>query len=241
MSCPAKLRESIRHFASKHALDIDGLGDKLVAQLVERKLVHNVADLYELTKDQLVQLERFGDKSAQNLLDAIAGSKHTTLPRLINGLGIPQVGEHMAELLAEHFGSIEALMQASEEELLSIREIGPQTAHEIRSFFAIDDNRNVIERLRKQGLNAHAEPRRRSGKLQGKTFVLTGALSLPRDQVAKEISAAGGRVTSSVSKSTDYVVAGNEPGSKLDKARKLGVTIIGEEDLRRLLKDADDL
>lgn len=240
MSCPAKLRESVRHFASKHALDIDGLGDKLVAQLIEHRLVHNVADLYELTKDQLVKLERLAEKSAQNLLDAIAGSKRTTLPRLINGLGIPQVGEHMAELLAEHFGSLEALAQATEEELLSIREVGPETAREIRSFFSIRDNGEVLERLRQAGVQAQAGQRRRSGRLQGKTFVLTGALSLPRDQIAKEISSAGGRVTSSVSKSTDFVVVGIEPGSKLDKARRLGVPTIGEDELRQLLKGDGD-
>jgi DNA ligase (NAD+) len=237
MSCPAKLRESVRHFASKHALDIDGLGEKLVAQLIEHGLVKNVADLYDLKKEQLVELERMADKSAQNIIDAIEGSKRTTLARFINGLGIPQVGEHMAAVLAEHFGSIEALSNASEEDLLEIREVGPETAREIRAFFSVKQNREVIARLLKAGIQPSVERRARSGKLAGKTFVLTGALSVPRDEVARQIGAHGGRVTSSVSKSTDYVVVGDEPGSKLDKARKLGVKTIDEKQLRRLLNE----
>jgi DNA ligase (NAD+) len=236
LSCPAKLRESVRHFASKYALDIDGLGDKLVAQLIAQGLVHNVADLYSLTKRQLVELERLADKSAQNIIDAIEGSKRTTLARFINGLGIPQVGEHMAAILADHFGNIAALSDAREEDLMAIREVGPQTAREIRTFFAVKDNRRVIDRLLKAGVQLQVERRTRSGKLTGKTFVLTGALSVPRDEVMKQISAAGGKVTSSVSKSTDYVVAGDEPGSKLDKARKLGIAVIDEAELQRLLE-----
>jgi DNA ligase (NAD+) len=237
MSCAAKLRETIRHFASKHALDIDGLGDKLVAQLTDAGLVKNVADLYDLTKEQLAALERMADKSAQNVLDAITASKHTTLARFINGLGIPQVGEHMAEVLADHFGSIEALENASEEELLAVRDVGPETAGEIRAFFALKQNRTVIKRLIAAGLHPTAERRVRSGKLAGKTFVLTGALSIPRDEVARDIEAHGGRVTSSVSKNTDYVVVGEEAGTKLDKARKLGVATLDEPALRRLLNE----
>ncbi|HVM94750.1 MAG TPA: NAD-dependent DNA ligase LigA, partial [Candidatus Acidoferrales bacterium] len=216
MSCPAKLRESIRHFASKHALDIDGLGDKLVAQLIETNLVHNVADLYSLTKDQLASLERMADKSAQNIVDAIAASKRPPLARFINGLGIPQVGEHMAEVLAERFGSIEGIENASEEDLLEVREIGPQTAHEIRAFFDVKENQKVIRRLLQADVKPKVEQRTRSGHLSGKTFVLTGTLSIPRDQMAKQIEGAGGKVTSSVSKGTDFVVVGEDPGSKLD-------------------------
>ena len=238
MSCPAKLREAVRHFASKHALDIDGLGEKLVAQLIEAGLAKNVADLYGLSKAQLVGLERMADKSAQHILDASAGRKRTTLARFINGLGIPQVGEHMAAVLAEHFGDIKALERASEEDLLAVREVGPETAREIRAFFGVPQNRAVIERLLHAGVRPVAETRARSGKLAGKTFVLTGALSAPRDAVAKEIEAHGGRVTSSVSKNTDYVVAGAEPGTKLDKARKLGVTTLNEPQLRALLEDS---
>ena len=237
LSCPAKLRESVRHFASKHALDIDGLGDKLVTQLIDKGLVHSIADLYDLTKPKLVDLERMAEKSAQNIVDAIESSKRTTLPRLINGLGIPQVGEHMAEVLAEQFGSIEELQNATEDQLLEVREVGPETAREIRAFFALKDNRDVIKRLKKAGVQLAAVQRKRTGKLAGKSFVLTGALSVPRDTVAKEIEANGGRVTSTVSKSTDYVVVGDDPGSKLDKARKLGIATLGETQLQELLKD----
>jgi len=236
MSCPRKLREAVRHFASKHALNIDGIGDKLVEQLSERGLVKNVADLYDLTKEQLAALERMADKSAQNVIDAIAASKQTTLPRFILGLGIPQVGEHMSELLADHFGSIDRLQEAGEEELLTIREVGPETAREIRAFFDDADNRQVIVRLLQAGLQPQATPRTRTGKLTGKTFVLTGALSAPRDQFAKRIEAHGAKVTSSVSRSTDYVVAGTEPGSKLEKATKLGITILDEQQLSDLLE-----
>jgi DNA ligase (NAD+) len=235
MNCPAKLREAVRHFASKYALDIDGLGDKLVSQLIDRGLVKSVADLYDLTKDQLVDLERLADKSAQNILDAVEGSKQTTLARFINGLGIPQVGEHMAEVLAEHFGSVAALENATEEELMAVREVGPETAREIRAFFDVKANQAVIKRLLAAGVTPAAPERQRSGKLAGKTFVLTGALSRPRDEVARDIEAHGGRVTSSVSKNTDYVVAGDEPGSKLDKAKKLDITVLDEAGLRRLL------
>jgi DNA ligase (NAD+) len=237
MSCPAKLREAVRHFASKHALDIDGLGEKLVAQLIDAGLVTNVADLYDLTKQPLVDLERMADKSAQNILDAIAASTRTTLARFINGLGIPQVGEHMAEVLAEHFGSIEALQQATEEKLLAVRDVGPETAREIRAFFALKQNQSVIQRLIAAGVHPTVERRARSGKLAGKTFVLTGALSVPRDAVARDIEAHGGRVTSSVSKTTDYVVVGAEAGSKLDKARKLGIATLDEPALQRLLNE----
>ena len=238
MSCPAKLREAVRHFASKHALNIDGLGDKLVAQCIETGLVTNVADLYDLTKEQLIALERMADKSAQNILDAITASKQTTLARFIHGLGIPQVGEHMATVLAEHFGGIAALEQATEDGLLAIREVGPETAGEIRAFFALAQNRTVIERLLRAGVRPEPPPRRRAGRLDGKTFVLTGTLSLPRDEVARQIGAQDGRVTGSVSQHTDYVVVGDEPGAKLDKARKLGVTTIDEKQLKQLLGES---
>jgi DNA ligase (NAD+) len=240
MRCPAKLRESIRHFASKHALDIDGLGDKLVAQLTEAGLVKDVADLYELgtpkRREQLINLERMAEKSAKNLLDAIEGSKNTTLPRFLNALGIPQVGEHTAEVLADKFDSLEALRKASEEELLGVREIGPTTAREISDFFALPANAKVVDRLLAAGVRPQWQARARTGKLAGKTFVLTGALSVPREEVAQDIEAHGGRVTSSVSKNTDYVVVGENAGSKLDKAKKLGIETLDEEGLRRLLR-----
>jgi len=157
------------------------------------------------------------------------------LARLVNGLGIPQVGEHMAAVLAEHFGSIDALERASEEELLAVREVGPETAREIRAFFELKQNRDVIARLLAAGIHPTVQRRTRTGRMAGKTFVLTGALSIPRDEAAREIEAHGGKVTATVSKATDYVVAGDEPGSKLDRARKLGITILDEQQLRRLL------
>lgn len=236
LSCPAKLRESIRHFASKHALDIHGLGEKLVGQLVEKGLVHNVADLYRLDRKQLAELERMGEKSADNLIRQIEDSKNTTLARLIYGLGIPHVGEHLAKVLAEHFGSLERLENASEEELLAVPEVGPETAREIRAFFSVPDNRVVIRRLLQAGVRPRLERRPRTGRLAGKTFVITGTLSRPRDEIARDIEAAGGRVASSVSKNTDYVVVGIDPGSKLDRARELGIPTIGEEELERMLR-----
>lgn len=236
LSCPAKLRESIRHFASKHALDIHGLGEKLVGQLVEKGLVHNVADLYRLDRKQLAELERMGEKSADNLIRQIEDSKNTTLARLIYGLGIPHVGEHLAKVLAEHFGSLERLENASEEELLAVPEVGPETAREIRAFFSVPDNRVVIRRLLQAGVRPRVERRPRTGRLAGKTFVITGTLSRPRDEIARDIEAAGGRVASSVSKNTDYVVVGIDPGSKLDRARELGIPTIGEEELERMLR-----
>jgi DNA ligase (NAD+) len=238
LSCPAKLRETIRHFASKHALDIDGLGDKLVEQLVAKEMVRNAADLFALTVDDLMPLERMGKKSAENLVKRIAASKSTTLERLILGLGVPQVGEHMARLLANEFGSIEALEEADEEALLGVREIGPETAREVHAFFHLRQNRDVIRRLLEAGVRYEpVSARKREGPLSGKTFVLTGALSIPRDEAARRIEAEGGKVTSSISKKTDYVVVGENAGSKLDKARKLGVETLDEQALENLLAE----
>lgn len=239
MHCPAKLREAVRHFASKHALNIDGLGERLVSQLIERGLVRTVADLYDLTTARLVDLERMADKSAQNILHAIAGSKQTTLARFLNGLGIPQVGEHMARVLADHFGSVTALEEADEEALLAVRDVGPETAREIRAFFALPANRAIIARLLQAGVKPAPEARIRSGSLVGKTFVLTGTLSRPRDEVAREITAHGGRVGSIVSKKTDYLVAGDDPGSKLARARTLRIPVLDEAGLRTLLGDTE--
>jgi DNA ligase (NAD+) len=235
-SCPAQLKERIRHFASKYALDIDGLGDKLVAQLVDTKLVQDFADLYHLTAEQLVELERMAAKSAQNIITAIEGSKRTTLTRLLVGLGIPQVGDHLAGILAEHFGSIEALENASEDDLLAIRGVGPETARAIRAFTVSKQNRQVMARLLKAGIQPSVERRRRGGKLAGKTFVITGTLSIPRDEAARLIELQGGRVTDGVSKKTDYVLVGESPGSKAEKARKLGVQTLDEAAWRRLLE-----
>lgn len=239
LGCPAKLRESIRHFASKRAMDIDGLGDKLVAQLVERGLVRDVADLYALTKDQLVALDRMGAKSAANLLAAIAASKGCTLARLLNGLGIPHVGERTAQLLAEHFGSLDSVQAASEEELTQVREIGSETAREVHAFFALPGNRGVLQRLLAAGVRPEVSAPAASDELAGMTFVLTGALSEPRDAVARRIERAGGKVASAVSKKTSYVVAGSDAGSKLEKAVQLGIAVLDEEGLARLLPGAE--
>jgi DNA ligase (NAD+) len=237
LRCPAKQRGLIRHFASKYGLDIDGLGEKLVEQLVSSGLVKDVADLYQLSAEQLEPLERMGKKSATNLVEAIRRSKETTLARLLYGLGIPQVGEHVANLLADEFGSLENLARASEEELQAVHEIGPETAREIRAFFEVEQNQDVVKRLHEAGIDPRVAKRPQSGKLEGKTFVITGSLSIPRDEATRRVRACGGKVTGSVSSKTDYVVVGDDPGSKADKARKLGVTTIDQKELERLLGD----
>jgi len=235
MQCPAKLREALRHFGSKNGLNIDGLGDKLIEQLVEQGLARDVADLYQLSKEQLASLDRMADKSAQNLLDEIERSKQTTLARFIFALGIPQVGEHLGQVLAQEFGSVEGLARAGEEHLLAVREVGPETARQIRTFFELEQNRSVVERLIGAGIRPAIEARPTGGALEGKALVITGALSIQRNEAVRRITAAGGRVVGSVSGKTDYVVAGSDAGSKLEKAKKLGVTVINEEELGKLL------
>ncbi|MGD0181418.1 MAG: NAD-dependent DNA ligase LigA [Terriglobales bacterium] len=234
-NCPAKLRETILHFASRGVMNIDGMGEALVNQLTDRGLVKNVADLYKLTEDDLLSLERMGEKSAQNVLREIDASKKLPLERVIYGLGIRFVGERTAQFLAEHLGSMDALMNASEEELQQANEVGPRIAQSIGEFFQEPRNRELVERLRKAGLTFAGAKKERGTKLAGKTFVLTGALNLPRDQVKKTIEDAGGRVSGSVSKKTDYVIAGADAGSKLDKAKELGISVIGEKGLDELL------
>jgi DNA ligase (NAD+) len=234
-NCPAKLRETILHFASRGVMNIDGMGEALVNQLTDRGLVKNVADLYKLTEDDLLSLERMGEKSAQNVLREIDASKKLPLERVIYGLGIRFVGERTAQFLAEHLGSMDALMNASEEELQQANEVGPRIAQSIGEFFQEPRNRELVERLRKAGLTFAGAKKERGTKLAGKTFVLTGTLNLPRDQVKKTIEDAGGRVSGSVSKKTDYVIAGADAGSKLDKAKELGISVIGEKDLDDLL------
>jgi DNA ligase (NAD+) len=235
-NCPAKLRETILHFASRHVMNIEGMGDALVNQLTERGLVKNVADIYKLTKDDLLHLERMGDKSAQNVLDEIENSKQLPLERVIFGLGIRFVGERTAQFLAEHFGSMDALMKAGEEELLEVEEVGPRIAQSIAEFFREPKNRELVERLRKAGLTFTGKKKQRGTRLTGKTFVLTGTLArFTRDQAKQMIEDAGGRVASSVSKKTDYVVAGTDAGSKLDKAKELGVPVISEKEMEALL------
>jgi DNA ligase (NAD+) len=234
-NCPAKLRETILHFASRGVMNIDGMGDALVTQLTERGLVKNVADIYKLKKDDLLSLERMGDKSAQNILDEIENSKKLPLERLIYGLGIRMVGERTAQFLGEHFGSMEALEQAGVEELQNVDEVGPRIAESIVEFFSIPANRKLVERLREAGLTLTGKKKERGTKLAGKTFVLTGTLAKhTRDEAKKMIEDAGGKVTGSVSKKTDYVVAGADAGSKLDKAKELGVAVIDEQEMVRL-------
>ncbi|MGC2110976.1 MAG: NAD-dependent DNA ligase LigA [Candidatus Korobacteraceae bacterium] len=235
-NCPAKLRESIRHFASRGVMNIDGMGDALVNQLVESGKVRNVADLYSLTEEDLLALERMGKKSADNILSEIKKSRDAPLERVIYGLGIRFVGERTAQFLAEAFGSMDALMSASEEELQQVNEIGPRVSSAIREFFDEPKNVALVERLRKAGLKMQGHKKQRATTLAGKTFVLTGTLGRhTRDEVKKLIEDAGGKVAASVSKKTDYVVAGAEAGSKLDKARELGVAVIGEDEMEELI------
>ena len=240
--CPAQRKQAVLHFASRRALDIEGLGEKLVDQLVERQMVETVADLYDplrINAEALSGLERMGGKSAQNVVEAVERSKDTTLARLIYALGIRNVGEATAKDLARHFGSIEALMVAGVEELQRVPDVGPVVAESIAGFFAESHNREVIARLQQAGVHGKAEARSAAPRavLQGLTFVLTGTLpQLTREEAGALIEAAGGKVSGSVSKKTDYVVAGEEAGSKLDKARTLGVPVIDENGLRQLLE-----
>jgi len=234
-NCPAKLLGTILHFASRGVMNIDGMGDALVAQLTDRGLVKNVADIYKLTKENLLSLERMGEKSAQNILDEIENSKRLPLERVIYGLGIRFVGERTAEFLAEHFGSMDALEHASVEELQNVDEVGPRIAESIAEFFSIPANRKLVERLREAKLTLTGEKKQRGTKLAGKTFVLTGTLPrFTRDEAKKMIEDAGGKVTGSVTRKTDYVVAGSDAGSKLDKARQLGVAVIDEKQMEEL-------
>jgi DNA ligase (NAD+) len=235
-NCPAKLLGTILHFASRGVMNIDGMGEALVTQLTERGLVRNFADIYKLTKADLLSLERFADKSAQNILDEIENSKKLPLERVIYGLGIRMVGERTAQFLAEHFGSMEALANASVEELQNVNEVGPKIAESIAEFFSNPANRKLVERLGEAGLAFKGSKKELGTKLAGKTFVLTGTLAkYTRDEAKKMIEDAGGKVTGSVSKKTDYVVAGADAGSKLDKAKELGVKVIGEREMQELI------
>jgi DNA ligase (NAD+) len=240
--CPAQRKQALLHFASRRAMDIKGLGDKLVEQLVDHHLVHNPADLYKLGLAALANLARMGEISAGNLLAAIEKSKKTTLARFIYALGIRNVGEATAKDLARHFGGMDALMDADEQALLEVPDVGPVVASSIREFFREPHNREVIEQLRAAGVHwQESEPAERAhGRLAGKTFVLTGTLpNLSREQATALIEAEGCKVSGSVSRKTDYVVAGADPGSKLAKARELGVTVLDEDGLMRLLKKGE--
>jgi len=238
-TCPAKLKESLLHWASRKAMKIDGLGERLVDQLVEKNFVHDVSDLYRLSKDQLQDLERMGPKSAENLVKEIDASRSLEFSRLLFGIGIRHVGERTAQILATHFGSIERLEQASKEELEQIHEIGPKLAESVFQFFRQPENRELLERLRAAGLRMESEAvehPRVSQTLAGKTFVLTGTLdSMTREEASARIAERGGRVSSSVSKKTSFVVAGRDAGSKLEKARDLGVRILDEREFHAML------
>ncbi len=236
LSCPARLKQAVRFFGARGAMDIEGLGEKLVDQLVERGLVRDLADLYRLDEATLADLERMGKKSAANLRAQIERSKQATLPHFLVALGVPQVGEATAKALAEHFARLDRLMDASEEELQEVRDVGPEVAASIHRFFAEKQNRKVIRRLLELGVRP-APVTKPKGPLAGKKFVLTGGLAaMTRPEAQRRVEALGGRLASSVSKETDYVVVGADPGSKLARAKKLGVRILEEAAFLRLLE-----
>ncbi|MHB9073570.1 MAG: NAD-dependent DNA ligase LigA [Desulfobaccales bacterium] len=235
--CFASRTRGIQHFAGKSAMDIDGLGEKIVQQLVEAGLVKDVSDLYRLTEGDLIPLERFAEKSAQNIIKAIQASKKPALWRLINALGIRYVGEATAQVLAQHFEGLDELMQADLEELLHVEGVGKQVAASLREFFDNEPNQALIARLREAGVKGEPMEPASASPLAGKTFVFTGGLPhFSREEAKSQVTARGGKVTSSVSAKTDYVVAGMDPGSKLVKARELGVTILDEAAFEELLK-----
>ena len=235
-TCPARVAGSLLHFASRGVMNIEGLGEAVVAQLLERGLVHSVADIYSLTEEQLLSLERIGKKTADALLAEIAKSRSAPLHRVLFGLGIRFVGERTAELLAEEFGSMDALTAASAEELERVNEVGPRVSESLREFFSEESNRMLVEGLRAAGLCFTATKRERTEQLAGKTLVLTGTLpTLTREQAKEKIESAGGKVSGAVSKKTSYVVAGDEAGSKLEKAQELGVPVLDEAGLLALL------
>ena len=238
LSCIAQLKRSIQHFASKGAMDIEGLGGKIVDLLVDNGLVRRISDLYNIRKEDLLKLPRFAEKSADNLIKAIEKSKEQPLPRFIYALGIPNVGEHIARVLAENFKSIENLKKAREENLLRIYEIGPEIAESVVSFFSEKRNLEELDRLARAGVKALTEvmEEKKPGILEGKTFVFTGELdSFTREEAKRIVEELGGRAASSVSRKTDYVVVGKNPGSKYEKAKQLGVKIISEDEFKKLI------
>lgn len=236
ISCPAQVFNHIIHWGSRAAMDIDGLGPSVVKELLDRKLIKNAADLYFLKKEQLLELPLFAEKKAENLFQAIRDSKQRSLSRLIFALGIRHVGQHVARILARKYGTLDSLMEASQEELSDIQEIGPKIAQSIVSFFKQEHNREVIEKLRKADINFGSERLEEKDILKGVTIVFTGGLSsMTRTEAKEKVEMLGGRASSSVSKNTDYVVAGEEPGSKYDKAKDLGVKILDESEFLKLI------
>ena len=238
LSCPAQLKQQIRHFTSRGAMDIEGLGDKLIDQLVDKKLVKDAADFYSLSKAQWAKLERMADKSAQNIIGALEKSKHISFTKFIYSLGIRFIGEHTASLLAAHFKNLENLKQASYDELITIYEIGPQSAQSIVQFFNEPKNIATVDKLVQAGIKIQHEEVKTGTQFSGKTFVFTGTLeNFSRDEAEKLITSLGGRATSSVSKKTDFVVEGKDTGSKAAKARELGVTILNEDQFRKMVAE----
>ena len=234
--CPAQIRGRLIHFASRGAMDIEGLGEKLIDQLVTAELVSDPADIYHLTVDDLAGLERMAEKSAQNVVSAIERSKHTTLPRFIYALGIRNVGETVSELLAEQFGDPIELLEADEEQLSEIRGIGDVIASEIHAWASVKTNLNVVKRLLASKITFAKAPRATSNEFAGKTFVFTGTLGkFTREDAEAEVKRRGGKASSSVSKQTSFVVAGEKAGSKLEKAQKLGVTVIDEDEFLKMI------
>jgi DNA ligase (NAD+) len=236
-TCPAKLAGRLRHFATRAAMDIEGLGDKLCEQLVASGTVKTQADLYKLDVAKLMELERLGEKSAQNLVDALERSKKTTLRRFIYALGIPQVGESTSKALAEHFCEVQAVITADESTLQAVKDVGPEVARAISEFFAVEENKRMVQALLEAGISPAPPEASTASPFSGKTVVLTGTLSkMSRDQAKEEVERRGGKVSGSISKKTDFLVAGEDAGSKLTKAKELGVRVLDEQAFSTLLQ-----
>lgn len=240
IACAAQIKETIGHFASRNAMDIEGVGPSLVDQLIDKELIHDPSDLYSLTKEQLASLDRMADKSAENVVKAIAASKSATLDRLIYALGIRHVGDRTAAALAQHFGSIEAIKSATVEQIAEVPDVGPVVAASVATFLAQAENEEVLRKLKEAGIDPKVEQRRESEAFSGKTVVFTGALQrMTRDEAQALVYKLGGNPSSSVSGSTSLVVAGEKAGSKLDKARSLGVPVVSEDEFLEMVKQAE--
>jgi len=240
LSCRAQLIGHVLHYASRYAMNVEGLGEKIAAQLADREMVKDVADLYALEVDDLIKLEGFAQKSAENLHQAIRSAMNPKLDRFLLGLGIPNVGQHVARVLAEKYRSLDRLESAAEDDILETRGVGPEIAGSVAEFFAQAKNRAVLRKIRQAGVLVEALPEeKRDRPLVGKTFVFTGELpGLKRSEAQELVTGLGGRAASSVSKATDYVVVGENPGSKYDDARRLGVTVLNETEFKKLIGQA---
>jgi len=240
LNCSAQVRERIQHYASRAAMDIEGLGEKNVELLYSRGLVRNFVDIYRLAKEDLLSLPRFAEKSAQNLIDAIEKSKSTTLARFLYSIGILHVGEYGAKLLSRHFNAIDDLIRIEEEKIISIKQIGEKTAHSVASFFSDSKNLHVIEEMESLGLRIENPDFKvgtiEKGPFEGLTFVITGTMPVPRKEIEETIERQGGHASNSLSKKTDYLVLGKSPGSKLNKAQSLGVQTISYEELLQMIE-----